>query len=80
MLFKNVGLKWNLGIEKDTLTQKISPVYQLGTIEPSFNRSIDNFDCFSLKVHEIEIFFGFDFEISLRFYLVSFASKRNKAK
>ena len=39
MLFKNVGLKWNLGIEKDTLTQKISPVYQLGTIEPSFNRS-----------------------------------------
>ena len=40
----------------------------------------DNFDCFSLKVHEIEIFFGFDFEISLRFYLVIFASKRNKAK
>ncbi len=29
----------------------------------------DNFDCFSLKVHEIENFFGFDFEISLRFYL-----------
>ncbi len=39
MLFKNVGLKWNLGIEKDTLTQKISPVYQLGKIEPSFNHS-----------------------------------------
>ncbi len=40
----------------------------------------DNFDYFSLKVHEIEIFFGFDFEISLRFYLVIFASKRNTAK
>ncbi len=35
----------------------------------------DNFDCFSLKVHEIEIFFGFDFEISLRFDLVIYASK-----
>jgi hypothetical protein len=36
---------------------------------PSINHSVFSGQCFCLKVHKIEIFFGFDFEICIIFFI-----------